>query len=53
MVDWQLLAASTFYLGPMRNTERVGRTSAEFIDFLVAETELKTENIHFIGILLI
>ncbi|XP_068972803.1 pancreatic triacylglycerol lipase-like [Bombus flavifrons] len=49
MVDWQPLAASTFYLGPMRNTERVGRTSAEFIDFLVAETELKTENIHFIG----
>lgn len=49
MVDWQPLAASTFYLGPMRNTERVGRITAEFIDFLVAETGLKTENIHFLG----
>ncbi|CAL7934488.1 unnamed protein product [Xylocopa violacea] len=49
MVDWQPLAASTFYLGPMRNTERVGRTAAEFIDFLVAETGIETENIHFLG----
>ncbi|XP_017755945.1 PREDICTED: pancreatic lipase-related protein 2-like [Eufriesea mexicana] len=49
MVDWQPLAASTFYLGPMRNTERVGRTTAEFINFLVAETGLKTKNIHFLG----
>ena len=49
LVDWQPLAASTFYLGPMRNTERVGKTAAEFIDFLVAETGLKTENIHFLG----
>ncbi|XP_076296109.1 pancreatic triacylglycerol lipase [Lasioglossum baleicum] len=49
MVDWQPLAASTFYLGPMRNTETVGRTAAEFIDFLGAETGLKTENIHFLG----
>ncbi|XP_076629273.1 pancreatic triacylglycerol lipase [Colletes latitarsis] len=49
MVDWQPLAASTFYLGPMRNTERVGKTTAEFIDFLVAETGLNTENIHFLG----
>ncbi|KZC09780.1 Pancreatic triacylglycerol lipase [Dufourea novaeangliae] len=49
MIDWQPLAASTFYLGPMRNTEKVGKTAAEFIDFLVAETGLKTENVHFLG----
>lgn len=49
MVDWQPLAASTFYLGPMRNTERVGKTAAEFIEFLVTETGLQTENIHFLG----
>lgn len=49
MVDWQPLAASTFYLGPMRNTEKVGLAAAEFIDFLGAKTGLKTENIHFLG----
>ncbi|XP_078036541.1 pancreatic triacylglycerol lipase [Augochlora pura] len=49
MVDWQPLAASTFYLGPMRNTEKVGKTAAEFINFLSGQTGLKTENIHFLG----
>ncbi|XP_017879113.1 pancreatic triacylglycerol lipase-like [Ceratina calcarata] len=49
MVDWQPLAASTFYLGPMRNTGRVGKVAAEFIDFLVKETGTNTENIHFLG----
>lgn len=49
LVDWQPLAANTFYLGPMRNTEKVGQTAAEFIDFLVKETGLKPEVIHFIG----
>lgn len=49
LVDWQPLAASTFYLGPMRNTERVGKTAAEFIDFLVVETGVRTEDIHFLG----
>lgn len=50
MVDWQPLAASTFYLGPMQNTKLVGKAAAEFIDFLAAETGLETENIHFLGI---
>lgn len=49
MVDWEPLAASTFYLGPMRNTRRVGKTAAEFIDFLVSETGVRTEQIHFLG----
>jgi hypothetical protein len=43
------MAASTFYLGPMRNTYKVGRKTAEFIDFLVHDTGLATDNIHFIG----
>ncbi|XP_076239982.1 pancreatic triacylglycerol lipase [Calliopsis andreniformis] len=33
----------------MRNTEIVGKTAADFIDFLVKETGIKTENIHFLG----
>ncbi|XP_011648264.1 pancreatic triacylglycerol lipase isoform X2 [Pogonomyrmex barbatus] len=49
LVDWEPLAASTFYLGPMRNTVRVGTDAANFIDFLVKETGLKTEDVHFIG----
>lgn len=49
MVDWQPLAANTFYLGPMRNTERVGQTAAEFIDFLIKETGANTKDIHFLG----
>lgn len=50
MVDWQPLAASTFYLGPIQNTKLVGKVAAKFIDFLAAETGLETENIHFLGI---
>lgn len=49
LVDWEPLAASTFYLGPMHNTARVGTDAANFIDFLVKETGLKTEDVHFIG----
>lgn len=49
LVDWEPLAASTFYLGPMRNTQRVGKTAAAFIDFLIAETNLHTEDVHFLG----
>ncbi|XP_012523445.1 pancreatic triacylglycerol lipase isoform X2 [Monomorium pharaonis] len=49
LVDWEPLAASTFYLGPMQNTVRVGNDAANFIDFLVKETGLKTEDVHFIG----
>ncbi|XP_006567189.2 pancreatic triacylglycerol lipase isoform X1 [Apis mellifera] len=49
MVDWQPLAASTFYLGPIQNTKLVGKVAAKFIDFLAAETGLETENIHFLG----
>lgn len=51
-MDWEPLAASTFYLGPMYNTLMVGNEAASFIDFLVKETGLKTEDIHFIGIYL-
>lgn len=50
LVDWEPLAASTFYLGPMQNTVRVGRDAANFIDFLVEETNLKPEDVHFLGI---
>ena len=50
-MDWEPLAASTFYLGPMHNTARVGTNAANFIDFLVRETGLKTEDVHFIGTL--
>ena len=49
LVNWEPMAASTFYLGPMRNTGKVGAKAAEFIDFLVSETGLTTDNIHFIG----
>ncbi|KOC63514.1 Pancreatic triacylglycerol lipase [Habropoda laboriosa] len=49
MVDWQPLAASTFYLGPMHNTKNVGETVAQFIDFLVRETGLKPKDVHFLG----
>ncbi|KAK2578055.1 hypothetical protein KPH14_008470 [Odynerus spinipes] len=49
LVDWEPLAASTFYLGPMQNTVRVGKDAANFIDYLVAETDLKAEDIHFLG----
>ncbi|XP_018299881.1 pancreatic triacylglycerol lipase isoform X3 [Mycetomoellerius zeteki] len=49
LVDWEPLAASTFYLGPMHNTASVGTDAANFIDFLVRETGLKTEDVHFIG----
>ncbi|XP_016838416.1 pancreatic lipase-related protein 2-like [Nasonia vitripennis] len=49
LVNWEPMAASTFYLGPMRNTGKVGAKAAEFIDFLVRETGLATDNIHFIG----
>lgn len=49
-MDWEPLAASTFYLGPMQNTVRVGTDAANFIDFLVKETGLKTKDVHFIGI---
>ncbi|KYN00822.1 Pancreatic triacylglycerol lipase [Cyphomyrmex costatus] len=49
LVDWEPLAASTFYLGPMYNTVNVGTNAANFIDFLVRETGLKTEDVHFIG----
>ncbi|XP_014472007.1 PREDICTED: pancreatic triacylglycerol lipase [Dinoponera quadriceps] len=49
IVDWEPLAASTFYLGPMHNTVRVGTDAANFIDFLVSKTGLKTEDVHFIG----
>ncbi|XP_070164926.1 pancreatic triacylglycerol lipase [Polyergus mexicanus] len=49
LVDWEPLAASTFYLGPMQNTVRVGTDAANFINFLVKETGLKTKDVHFIG----
>ncbi|XP_051156085.1 inactive pancreatic lipase-related protein 1-like isoform X2 [Leptopilina boulardi] len=49
LVDWQPLAASTFYLGPMRNTEQVGQNAGQFIDFLISETGLSPRDIHFIG----
>ncbi|XP_046417340.1 pancreatic triacylglycerol lipase isoform X2 [Neodiprion pinetum] len=49
LVDWEPLAASTFYLGPMANTGRVGKDAATFIDFLVHATGMKTEDVHFIG----
>ncbi|XP_043268297.1 pancreatic lipase-related protein 2-like [Venturia canescens] len=49
LVDWEPLASSTFYLGPMRNTGRVGSEAGRFIDYLVEETGLKTEDVHFIG----
>ena len=49
VVNWEPLAGSTFYLGPMRNTAKVGAKAAEFIDFLNRETGLSTDSIHFIG----
>ncbi|XP_066598386.1 pancreatic triacylglycerol lipase-like [Prorops nasuta] len=49
VVDWEPLAASTFYLGPMQNTKQVGKETAAFVDFLVSELPIKTEDIHFIG----
>ncbi|KAI4503412.1 hypothetical protein M0802_001634 [Mischocyttarus mexicanus] len=49
LVDWEPLAASTFYLGPAHNTVRVGKDAANFIDFLVSETDLKAEDVHFLG----
>ncbi|XP_015190440.1 PREDICTED: pancreatic triacylglycerol lipase-like isoform X3 [Polistes dominula] len=49
LVDWEPLAASTFYLGPMQNTVSVGKDAANFIDFLVSETGLRVEDVHFLG----
>ncbi|KAG7213927.1 hypothetical protein KM043_003127 [Ampulex compressa] len=49
LVDWEPLAASTFYLGPMQNTQRVGKLAARFIDFLVAETGIEAGALHFVG----
>ena len=49
LVDWEPLASSTFYLGPMQNTGRVGRDAGRFIDYLVKETGFNTKDIHFIG----
>ncbi|XP_058792149.1 pancreatic lipase-related protein 2-like [Phymastichus coffea] len=49
LVNWEPMAASTFYLGPMRNTGKVGAKAAQFIDFLVRETGISTDRIHFIG----
>lgn len=48
-MDWEPLAASTFYLGPMQNTAKVGADAARFIDLTVKQTGLKTKHIHFIG----
>ncbi|CAD6208484.1 GSCOCG00003496001-RA-CDS [Cotesia congregata] len=49
LVDWEPLAASTFYLGPMRNTADVGAEAGKFIEFLVQETGVPRKNIHFLG----
>ncbi|XP_023246559.1 pancreatic triacylglycerol lipase-like [Copidosoma floridanum] len=49
VVNWEPLAASTFYLGPMRNTGKVGAKAAEFIDFLARQTGMDTNRVHFIG----
>lgn len=49
LVNWEPLAASSFYLGPMRNTARVGRNAGEFITFLMKETGAKWTDMHFIG----
>lgn len=49
MVDWEPLASSTFYLGPMRNTADVGAEAGKFIDFLNKVTGCPLNNIHFIG----
>lgn len=49
MVDWEPLASSTFYLGPMQNTGKVGNQAGRFIDFLIQETGARTQDIHVIG----
>ncbi|XP_048506725.1 pancreatic triacylglycerol lipase-like [Athalia rosae] len=49
LIDWGPLAASTFYLGPMSNTGRVGEHAGNFIDFLAREAGLNTKDVHFIG----
>lgn len=49
LVDWEPLAASTFYLGPMANTGKVGKDAARFIDFLAQKGQLKSQDVHFIG----
>ncbi|XP_015115611.2 pancreatic triacylglycerol lipase [Diachasma alloeum] len=49
LVDWEPLASSTFYLGPMQNTWKVGKQAGIFIDFLAQETGAIPGHIHFIG----
>ncbi|XP_011307696.1 phospholipase A1-like [Fopius arisanus] len=49
LVDWEPLASSTFYLGPMQNTGKVGKQAGLFIDFLIQETGIRSVDIHFIG----
>ena len=33
----------------MRNTEKVGQNAGQFIDFIIRETGLNLQDIHFIG----
>ncbi|XP_034950778.1 pancreatic triacylglycerol lipase isoform X3 [Chelonus insularis] len=49
LVDWEPLASNTWYLGPMKNTEKVGAEAGKFIDYLISETGLSLDNIHFLG----
>ncbi|XP_012286201.1 pancreatic triacylglycerol lipase-like [Orussus abietinus] len=49
MVDWEPLAASSFYLGPVHNTVTVGTDAAMFIEFLAREAGVKIGDVHFIG----
>ncbi|XP_008548048.1 phospholipase A1 [Microplitis demolitor] len=49
LVDWEPMASSTFYLGPMKNTAQVGARAAELLDYLVQEFGADLNDMHFLG----
>lgn len=48
-VDWEQLAANFYYFDSARRTDYVGKSIAEFIDFMVTEMDLSLDDVHIIG----
>lgn len=48
-VDWQDIAANWYYFECARQTNNVGRTIAELIDYMVANMSLSLDRTHLIG----
>ena len=48
-MDWEPLALSPWYNTACRNTETVGRKTADFVSWLVEEMGVRWENVHVLG----